>query len=378
MPAVLESFQTQIYWESGSALLFQATLPISRFDQLIRVSQTRINFYVTIFLGAIVPQHKYTNELLDELYINAVFYGFSLLVTVLIQTIKGQLDLYHAIFMIHLLSCLTIFQYYGMSYVPMTIYSALIRDEDTGLSRFFRARRIPFKLRMTILAQLCQDSIIWPPWLFYVWIKVSRFGAQPECNHLVKYVFGFVTIRATVNWLRIFFLIFASFGLLCFLIGLRMFWNLKALFVDSDEVLNVEDDYPTTAKDYFSTFLWVPFQSYSAFLSHDVNTNVLSHPSLAIYGIVTAELIVCGISCLSPSQEACLYKLPQVHRNRPYVQAGENSWGFGQVVSVLLLLPIFIEILAVLKRFTTGVTHRPVAGQTGGQTVVRSNVVTAV
>ena len=116
---------------------------------------------------------------------------------------------------------------------------------------------------MTILAQLCQDSIIWPPWLFYVWIKVSRFGAQPECNHLVKYVFVFITIRATVNWLRIFFLVFASFGLFCLLIGLGTFWKLKALFVDSEEASNIEQEYPSmassTVKEYFSSFVCVPF-----------------------------------------------------------------------------------------------------------------------
>lgn len=39
-----------------------------------------------------------------------------------------------------------------------------------------------------------------------------------------------------------------------------------------------------------------------------------------------------------------------VHRNHPYVQDGENAWGFGQVISVLLLLPIFMEIVAVLKK----------------------------
>ena len=72
--------------------------------------------------------------------------------------------------------------------------------------------------------------------------------------------------------------------------------------------------------------------------------------------------------------EACSCKLQQVHRNRPYVQAGENYWGFGQVVSVLLLLPIFIEILAVLKRVTSSLKPRieGPAGQAERQAVVQS------
>ena len=56
---------------------------------------------------------------------------------------------------------------------------------------------------MTLAVQILQFFIIFFPWSLYVWIKVSKFGSQPECNHLVKYVFFFVTVRATANWLRI-------------------------------------------------------------------------------------------------------------------------------------------------------------------------------
>ena len=111
------------------------------------------------------------------------------------------------------------------------------------------------------------------------------------------------------------------------------------------------------------------------------STIIILYPSLAVYGIVTAELIVCGVSYLRPSREAYLCKLPQVHRNRSYVQAGENSWGFGQVVSILLLLPICIEILDMFKRSASGFTHRkegPVEGQAEVHAAVHSSVVTAV
>ena len=84
--------------------------------------QTRLNFYVTIFLAALIPQSEYTTELLDSLYMNAVFYGFALLITVLVQTIQGQLDLFHAIFVMHMLACLSVLHIYGMTCVPITIY----------------------------------------------------------------------------------------------------------------------------------------------------------------------------------------------------------------------------------------------------------------
>ena len=96
---------------------------------------------------------------MDELYINAVFYGFALLITVLVQTIKGQLDLYHAIFMIHLLSSLAIFQFYGMSYVPMRIYRVLIKRETTGLRRFVWVKRLPFHLPFSVTTTFCATKI---------------------------------------------------------------------------------------------------------------------------------------------------------------------------------------------------------------------------
>ena len=148
------------------------------------------------------------------------------------------------------------FQFYGMNYVPMRIYRVLIGDESIGLRRFLRPKRARFKLKMTIFAQLLKDSIIFPPWLFYVWIKVSRFGSQPDCNHLVKYVFFFVTVRATVNWLRILFLIVASSGLLYIFNLLVSIWNIKALFTESDEEPEIE--YYNFMDHSTSPFLWVP------------------------------------------------------------------------------------------------------------------------
>lgn len=62
--------------------------------------------------------------------------------SVLVETIQGQLDLYHAVFVIHMLSCLTVLQFYGMNYVSMRIYRVLIRNENTGLSRFLSAKSL--------------------------------------------------------------------------------------------------------------------------------------------------------------------------------------------------------------------------------------------
>jgi len=251
---------------------------------------TRINFYTTVFLAAAIPRKEYTRELLDELYINAAFFALALLITVLVETIKGQLDLYHAIFVIHMLACFLSAQFYG-------------------LNRVLSAKtRIDFKLRVAYFVQLFYGIFIMPPWLLYVWIKDSRFGSQPECNHLVKYVLVFVSVRATVNWLRIFFIVLYSVNLYHSLTNLRpTYYLLRKQFADSNE----GSESGLTHRTLFARVPW-PLRVI-----------------LAVYGITSAELIV--------------------HRNRSLVQSGEDDWGFGQVVAILLLLPIFMEILAILK-----------------------------
>ena len=150
---------------------------------------------------------------------NAVFYGFAIVITVLVQTIQGQLDLYHAVFVVHLLACLSGFQVYGMTCIPLGIYRVLIREENTGMFRFVSAPRFDLKLKITLAVQLCQFLLIFPVWSLYVWIKDSRFGPQPECNHLVKYVIVFVSVRATINWLRILTITMLSLSIFTCLLG---------------------------------------------------------------------------------------------------------------------------------------------------------------
>jgi hypothetical protein len=216
-----------------------------------------------------------------------------------------------------MLSCLTVLQFYGMNDAPMRTHRVFIRNENTGFGRFLLAKRIDFKLKMTLLIQLCQVLIVLPPWLLYVWIKDSRFGAQPECNHLVKYVFFFVTVRATVNWLRIVFLVGISLGVFYVLISLRSIPSLhKALSAGPEQA---SDEAPGEALDtepvpimslsrilWISSVMWVPSWFPRRFR---LTIIILTHrPRLAVYGIVTTELIVCHVSFSSPSRQACLCK----------------------------------------------------------------------
>jgi hypothetical protein len=86
-----------------------------------RLPQTRINFYVTIVLTALIPENGRTTELLDGLYKNAVLYGLGLVLTAGIQTLQKQLDLYHAIFVMQIIFSLDFVYAYGAACVPFMI-----------------------------------------------------------------------------------------------------------------------------------------------------------------------------------------------------------------------------------------------------------------
>jgi glucan phosphoethanolaminetransferase (alkaline phosphatase superfamily) len=67
-------------------------------------------------------------------------------------------------------------------------------------------------------------------WGLYLWVHVKDFGSQPECNHQIKYVLFFVTVRATAPWLRglwIAALVFSAVVLMVFF-GL-MAWTLFSM-----------------------------------------------------------------------------------------------------------------------------------------------------
>lgn len=69
-----------------------------------------------------------------------------------------------------------------------------------------------------------------------------------------------------------------------------------------------------------------------------------------MFGVATLELIVRVVSVVI-ERGSILMEL-QVHRNRPNIQPGEDAWGFGQIIAVILILGNLIDIaVAVRKRF---------------------------
>jgi len=79
-------------------------------------------------------------------------------------------------------------------------------------------------MRVFIAVQMA-STLVFIVWLLYVWIKDSKFGSQPGCNHLVEYVLLFANVRATETWLRVLFVIYLVFNS-CF-----MLVNFGAIFM---------------------------------------------------------------------------------------------------------------------------------------------------
>ncbi|KAH9029243.1 hypothetical protein EDB85DRAFT_1535791 [Lactarius pseudohatsudake] len=280
----------------------------------------RLNFYVTVLLTALIPQKKYTDDLLDSLYLNAIFYGLALLITALVQTIQRQLDLYHAI-------------------IVMQVILSLQFLHGFGMRRYILANKKEFRIKMklTIAIQIL-SLLIFYPWSFYMWINAPRFGAQPECNDLVKFVLVFYTFQATVLWARYLcmtILAMTTFALLCNLIVIFAVYRVHKVVVQppSDDGSDSEKGNEPSLEPANKTKT----------LAKKMGTKIIRLLTtiawalsilFAVVGVANTELTV--------------------HRNYPNVQAGEGAWGFGQIVSVIFILPSVIEILVTLDKWRSG------------------------
>ena len=120
----------------------------------------------------------------------------------------------------HMLGCILTLHIYGTSCGLTRFYRLIMGDENIGANRFIFTNRFGFKMKITFAVHVFQFVVIYIPWAIYVWINISGFGAQPECNDLAKYVVVFVSVRATVGWLRIVAIVSFSMSVLTLLFGL--------------------------------------------------------------------------------------------------------------------------------------------------------------
>ncbi|KAK2462573.1 hypothetical protein APHAL10511_005416 [Amanita phalloides] len=143
----------------------------------------RVNLYITMLLLSTIPEIPgLTTPLLEVLVGSAGISGFALLVTAIVETAKGQLSLYHAIFVIHVL------YFTGIMVAP---------------SGDYRGNRTSFTIRILISFVTTYGSfMLFAGYAFYVWATALKFGPFSECNNEIKYIFFFKSVRATVGWLR--------------------------------------------------------------------------------------------------------------------------------------------------------------------------------
>ncbi|KAJ9481597.1 hypothetical protein VN97_g11876 [Penicillium thymicola] len=100
--------------------------------------------------------------------------GLALLCTAIYQTVRGDLTLFHAICVVHLLAIL------GMKIVSKGRYAGL----GPWRLYFFSA------IQLLALAAFLALNV-------YVWVKAPQFGSQPQCNKDTVYVVFGVSIKAT-------------------------------------------------------------------------------------------------------------------------------------------------------------------------------------
>ncbi|TDL14670.1 hypothetical protein BD410DRAFT_797025, partial [Rickenella mellea] len=137
----------------------------------------RLGLYITCFLLAVIPREPRTQDLISSLLSNTRVFTFSLLLTAIIQTGQGQLTLYHATLIFQMLI------FFSMGILP-TPYE-FIEKGSLRLAMFTASSFLAFFA-----------------WSLYVWSTALTFGSQPECNHSTKYVYFWVTVRATATWMR--------------------------------------------------------------------------------------------------------------------------------------------------------------------------------
>ncbi|KAF8478154.1 hypothetical protein DFH94DRAFT_754051 [Russula ochroleuca] len=162
-------------------------------------------------------------------------------------------------------------------------------------------------------------------WGLYLWVNVKHYGSQPECNHQIKYVVFFFTVRATANWLRRLWI--AMFSILCLSVLLGWFATL-ATIIFAMKRTNEEEEVEEMNS-------WSHVVDYSYF---KVDTTRLFS---AIYSTVMLELTIAR-------NRADI--LPDgTNIGRGVVQV-DDAWEFGQVLSVVMIFVNFKEVLHYIFR----------------------------
>jgi hypothetical protein len=163
--------------------------------------------------------------------------SLGLLITAVVQTVRKQLDLYHAIFVLHIIYSLGIVFYLSGALPPIPTFSFA---DPRPVTRSGAFRKTISQFRPASRATIQMVTIgLFLGWSAYVWAHAKTFGSSPECNARVTYVFFFHSVGATVTWLRLLWIYGLAVTVGITLLGIIVV-GLQALACA--EYLNVNED----------------------------------------------------------------------------------------------------------------------------------------
>ncbi|CAG7923218.1 unnamed protein product [Penicillium olsonii] len=238
--------------------------------------------------------------------------GLALLCTAIYQTFKGDLTLFHAICVVHLLSIL------GIDLVNKGRYAG------------FGPWRLYFFAFLQILALGAFLAFN-----IYVWVTAPHFGSQPECNSTTVYVVFGISIKAVSPVFRYIILgtlgtVVASFAIAftCMLPCMCVYYGYRRRNPSAGNRIEVQK----RGWSWFAEFKSPGYRKDSgpperlhgqALLKYTLNR--VAYCSFCVYLIVSLEQTI----------------------QRNDLDPEEAGWTFGQVIAIFLLLGVANELLNV-------------------------------
>ena len=176
---------------------------------------------------------------MDRLYESSVFYGLSLVITTTIHTLQKKLDFYHTIVVMQIIFYLDLIYACGAGFIHSgNTLTVPTKYDYAGIRRSLR--RLGKTLRIILLVGIQNFStMVFTVWLLHELAHDDHFVSQPDCNQSVKYVFFFVSVRATSTRLQILFVAAVIIAALSFLF--KFVTIVREVFSDllSDEIQTV-------------------------------------------------------------------------------------------------------------------------------------------